>query len=70
MFVPAVLGLLPWHWRWLHAVPVEGVMGRLMAGTLVVYLNIQGAWLVAAVLAGAGVYFASAVSFWVIKQAD
>ena len=69
VFLPAVFGLLPWHWRWMHAIPVEGVMGRLVAGTLVVYLNIQGAWLVAAVFAGAGVYFASAVNFWVIKQA-
>ena len=43
-------------------------MGRLVASTLVVYLNIQGAWLVAVVLAGAGVYFASAVSLWAIKQ--
>ena len=68
VFLPAVFGLLPWHWHWLHAVPVEGVMGRVMAGVLVVYLNIQGAWLVAAVLAGAGVYFASAVSFWALKQ--
>ena len=67
VFVPTVLGLLPWHWRWLHAVPVEGVMGRLIAGTLVVYLNMPGAWLVAAVLAVAGVYFASAVSFWALK---
>jgi S-DNA-T family DNA segregation ATPase FtsK/SpoIIIE len=32
LFVPAVIGLLPWHWRWLHAVPVEGVIGRIVAG--------------------------------------
>ena len=68
LFVPAVFGLLPWHWRWLHAVPVEGVIGRLVAGSLVIYLNTQGAWLVAAVLAIAGVYFAFAVSFWAVKQ--
>ena len=67
-FMPTVFGLLPWHWHWLHAVPVEGVIGRLMAGVLVVYLNMQGAWLVAGVLAIAGLYFASAVSFWTIKQ--
>ena len=42
----------------------------MIAGTLVVYLNIQGAWLVAAALAGVGVYFASAISFWAIKNAD
>jgi len=68
VFVPAVFGLLPWHWHWLHAVPIEGVVGRIAAGTLVAYLNIQGAWLVAAVLAGAGVYLASAISFWAFKS--
>ncbi|HEX3893205.1 MAG TPA: DNA translocase FtsK [Terracidiphilus sp.] len=67
-FVPAVFGLLPWHWRWLHALPVEGVIGRIVAGSLVVYLNMQGAWLVAAVLAVTGVYFAFAVSIWAVKQ--
>src|SRR5205814_1507355 len=60
--------LLPWHWRWAHAVPVEGVMGRLVAGMLVAYLNIQGAWIVATVLAAAGFYFASAINFWAVKE--
>ncbi len=68
VFVPAVFGLLPWHWHWQHAVPVEGVIGRIVAGSLAVYLNLQGAWLVAGVLAVAGVYFAFAVSFWAVKQ--
>ena len=68
MFVPALFALLPWHWRWAHAIPVEGVLGRLVAGMLVEYLNIQGAWIVASVLALAGVYFASAISFWALKE--
>ncbi|MGB6191488.1 MAG: DNA translocase FtsK, partial [Terracidiphilus sp.] len=68
IFVPTVFGLLPWHWHWLHALPVEGVIGRLAAGTLIVYLNVQGAWLVAGVLALAGLYLASAINFWTIKQ--
>ena len=58
VFLPAIFGLLPWHWRWLHVVPAEGVVGRLMAGLLVVYLNIQGAWLVAVAFAAGGLYFA------------
>jgi DNA segregation ATPase FtsK/SpoIIIE, S-DNA-T family len=62
-FVPVVFGLLPWHWRWMHAIPIEGVTGRLMVGLLVGYLNVQGAWLVAGVLATAGVYFALALNF-------
>jgi S-DNA-T family DNA segregation ATPase FtsK/SpoIIIE len=67
-FVPAVLALAPWHWRWLHVLPVEGVTGRLIAGLLVGYINPQGAWLVAGVLGAAGLYFASAVSIWALKE--
>ena len=67
-FLPAVLGLLPWHWRWLHLIPIEGVVGRLMAGLLVAYLNLEGAWVVAAALACAGLYFACAVSFSTIRE--
>jgi S-DNA-T family DNA segregation ATPase FtsK/SpoIIIE len=67
-FLPAVFGLLPWRWLWLHALPVEGVVGKLMAGLLVTYFNIQGAWLVAGVLAAAGLWFATAVSFEAIFE--
>jgi S-DNA-T family DNA segregation ATPase FtsK/SpoIIIE len=67
-FLPAVFGLAPWHWKWMHLLPAEGVVGRLMAGLLVSYLNIQGAWLVASVMAAAGLYLASAISFAVIKE--
>jgi S-DNA-T family DNA segregation ATPase FtsK/SpoIIIE len=68
LFLPAVLALTPWHWHWLHVLPVEGVLGRLIAGLLVTYINLQGAWLVAGVLSAAGLYFASAVSFWALKE--
>ena len=67
-FLPASFGLLPWHWRWLHMIPVEGLLGSLIAAKLVMYLNMQGAWLVAGALAATGLYFASAVSFWAIKE--
>ncbi len=66
--MPAVFGLIPWHWRWLHVLPVEGVVGRLISGMLVGWINVQGAWLVAAVLAATGLYFATAVSFWAFKE--
>jgi S-DNA-T family DNA segregation ATPase FtsK/SpoIIIE len=68
IFLPAALGLLPWHWRWLHLLPIEGVVGRIVSAFLVGYINIQGAWLVAGILAGTGLYFASAVSFWALKE--
>ena len=68
IFLPAVFGLLPWHWRWFHLLPVEGVVGRIVSAVLVGYINIQGAWLVAGILAAAGLYFASAVSFSALKE--
>ncbi len=68
LFLPAAFGLLPWHWRWLHMIPVEGVVGRLMAGLLVSYLNVPGSWMVALTLAATGLYFASAISFTVIRE--
>ena len=68
IFLPAVFGLLPGHWRWLHLLPVEGVAGRMVSALLVGYINIQGAWLVAGILAATGLYFASAVSFWALKE--
>jgi DNA segregation ATPase FtsK/SpoIIIE, S-DNA-T family len=68
IFLPAALGLLPWHWRWLRLLPIEGVVGNIVSTFLVGYINIQGAWLVAGILAATGLYFASAVSFWALKE--
>ncbi len=62
-FLPAVFGLLPWHWHWLHVLPVEGVTGRLLADLLNGYLNIPGASIVAGVLAAGGLYLGSNFSF-------
>ena len=62
-FLPAVLGLLPWHWHWLHAVAIEGVVGRLIADTLTGYLNLTGASIVAGVVAAGGLYLGSNFSF-------
>jgi S-DNA-T family DNA segregation ATPase FtsK/SpoIIIE len=68
VFVPAIFALLPWRWLWLHTVPVEGVVGKLLSPVLIRYLNIQGAWLVAGALAATGLYFASAVSILAVKE--
>jgi S-DNA-T family DNA segregation ATPase FtsK/SpoIIIE len=68
IFMPTAFGLLPWHWRWLHLLPIEGVLGRAVSSFLVGYVNIQGAWLIAGILAATGLYFATAVSFWALKE--
>jgi S-DNA-T family DNA segregation ATPase FtsK/SpoIIIE len=62
-FLPAVFGLLPWHWHWLHALPVEGIVGRLLADVLSANLNLTGAAIVASVVAAGGLYLGSNFSF-------
>ena len=34
VFAPAIFGLIPGHLRWMHALPVEGLTGRLVAISL------------------------------------
>ena len=62
-FLPAVAGLLPWRLHWIHAMPIEGVTGRLMADLLARYLNVTGASILAGVLAAGGLYLGSNFSF-------
>jgi S-DNA-T family DNA segregation ATPase FtsK/SpoIIIE len=62
-FLPAIFAMLPWHWHWRHALPVEGVIGRLVADILVRYLNLRGGLLLTAVLAALGLYLGSNFSF-------
>ena len=45
MFVPALLALLPGHLRWLGAVPLEGLLGRVLGDVLIHYFNLAGAWI-------------------------
>src|SRR5271165_3072854 len=47
----------------IHAMPIEGVAGRLMADLLIVSLNTTGAWIVAGILAAGGIYLGSNFSF-------
>ena len=47
IFGPALAGLLPGHLHFLHGLPVDGVVGMLVAGALVAWLNVTGAWVVA-----------------------
>ena len=62
-FLPACFGLIPWHWHWRHAMPVEGFAGRLAADQLVLYVNTTGAWIVAGLLTAFGIYLGSHFSF-------
>ncbi len=62
-FIPALLGLLPWHWRWMHAIPVEGLLGRIASDVLVQYLNVPGAYLISMSAIAVALYLTTTFSF-------
>src|SRR5258707_57154 len=40
MFVPALLAILPGHFRWMGSIPVEGLVGRIVGDGLIHYFNV------------------------------
>jgi len=62
IFVPALLGLLPWHPRWLHAVPIEGLGGRILSDVLIRYFNVVGAYILCACVISVALYLTTAFS--------
>jgi len=63
LFFPALMGLLPGHLHWMHAIAIEGVSGRLLADFLVHYFNLFGAYIVALSVISAALYLSTAFSF-------
>src|SRR5882724_11781792 len=63
IFMPALLALLPGHMRWLHAVPIEGLLGRIVGDVLLHYFNLVGAYIVAMTLVAVALYLSTAFSF-------
>ena len=63
MFVPALLALLPGHMRWMHVIPVEGLLGRVVGDVLIHYLNLVGAYIVCATVLAVALYLSTAFSF-------
>jgi DNA segregation ATPase FtsK/SpoIIIE, S-DNA-T family len=67
VFFSSFLALLPWNWRWLKAVPVEGLMGRIVGDALIHYLNVAGAYIVSLAAIAVALYLATAFSFGAMK---
>jgi DNA segregation ATPase FtsK/SpoIIIE, S-DNA-T family len=63
VFVPALLGLLPGHLLWMHALPIEGLVGRLAVDALVAYLNFPGACVVVVTMVAIAAYLSTTFSF-------
>jgi S-DNA-T family DNA segregation ATPase FtsK/SpoIIIE len=63
IFVPALLALLPGHVRWMGAVPMEGLVGRVVGDVLIHYFNLAGAYIVCASVLAVALYLSTAFSF-------
>jgi len=63
MFVPALLALLPGHFRWLNVIPIEGLLGRIVGDVLIHYLNLTGAYIVCGSVLAVALYLTTAFSF-------
>ncbi len=63
IFVPALLALLPGHLRWMNAIPLEGLFGRMVGDFLIHYFNLAGAYIVCASVLAVALYLSTAFSF-------
>ena len=63
IFAPTAIALLPGHILWRHALPIEGVTGRLLADVMVEYLNLPGACIVVALMVALSLYLATTFTF-------
>src|SRR5450755_3478255 len=67
MFVPALLAMLPGHLRWMSAIPIEGLAGRIVGDVLIRYLNVAGAYIVCTTVLAVALYLTTAFSFSAIQ---
>src|SRR4029077_12349262 len=67
LFVPALLAILPVHLRWMGAIPIEGLVGRIVGDILIRYLNVAGAYIVCTTFLAVALYLTTAFSFAAIE---
>ena len=67
MFVPALFAILPGHLRWMGAIPIEGLAGRIVGDVLIRYLNVAGAYIVCTTVLAVALYLTTAFSFAAIE---
>jgi S-DNA-T family DNA segregation ATPase FtsK/SpoIIIE len=63
VFAPGMLGLLPGHLHWRSAIPIEGLLGRIVGDALIHWFNLAGAYIVCAAVLAIGLYLSTTFSF-------
>ena len=67
VFASALMALLPWHWLWRSALPIEGLMGRIVGDALIHYFNVTGAYIVCLAAIAVALYLSTAFSFGAVR---
>ena len=67
MFVPALLAILPGHFKWMGAIPIEGLLGRVVGDALIHFFNVAGAYIVCTTFLAVALYLTTAFSFAAIE---
>jgi S-DNA-T family DNA segregation ATPase FtsK/SpoIIIE len=67
VFAAGFLGLPPLSFRWLGAIPAEGLLGRIVADGLIHYFNVVGAYLVCVAMIAVALYLSTAFSFGAVQ---
>ncbi len=67
VFAAGFVGLLPWNFRWVGAVPAEGLLGRIVADALIHYFNVVGAYLICLAMIAVALYLTTAFSFGAVQ---
>jgi DNA segregation ATPase FtsK/SpoIIIE, S-DNA-T family len=68
VFAPAIFSLIPGQLRWMHALPLEGLTGRLVGDSLTHYLNTVGAAIVIISMVVIAIYLSTTFSFSTAQQ--
>ena len=67
VFAAGFLGLPPWGFRWMGAIPAEGLLGRIVADGLIHYFNVIGAYLICVAMIAVALYLSTAFSFGAVQ---
>ena len=67
IFGAGLLGLPPWEFGWMGALPAEGLLGRIVADGLIHYFNVVGAYLICVAMIAVALYLSTAFSFGAVQ---
>jgi S-DNA-T family DNA segregation ATPase FtsK/SpoIIIE len=68
VFAPTAIALIPHQALWRSALPLEGTSGRILADSLVHFLNLPGASIVTALMVALSLYLATTFTFSTARQ--